>query len=88
MRPRVSWMNQTDDRILALLEESGLLLSPAVIAVNLDYTRNWISKRLRKLLEAGLVKKSQSSYYEITELGEEYLAGEIAADILENAVDD
>jgi predicted transcriptional regulator len=81
-------MNQTDDRILALLEESGLLLSPAVIAVNLDYTRNWISKRLRKLLEAGLVKKSQSSYYEITELGEEYLAGEIAADILENAVDD
>lgn len=81
-------MNQTDDRILALLEESGLLLSPAVIAVNLDYTRNWISKRLRKLLEAGLVEKSQSSYYEITELGEKYLAGEIEADILENAAVD
>lgn len=81
-------MNQTDDRILALLDESGLLLSPAVIAVNLDYTRNWISKRLRKLLEAGLVEKPHSSYYEITELGEKYLAGEIEADLLENAVDD
>ena len=81
-------MNQTDDRILLLLEESGLMLSPAVIAANLDYTRGWVSKRLRKLLEAELVEKSQSSYYEITERGEQYLVGEIDADILENAVDD
>ena len=79
-------MNQTDDRILLLLEESGLMLSPAVIAANLDYTRGWVSKRLRKLLEAGLVEKSQSSYYEITERGEQYLAGEINANILEDAI--
>lgn len=88
MRPRVSWMNQTDDRILLLLEESGLMLSPAVLAANLDYTRGWVSKRLRKLLEAGLVEKSQSSYYEITERGEQYLAGEINANILEDAIED
>ncbi|MGB9951038.1 winged helix-turn-helix domain-containing protein (plasmid) [Haloarcula marismortui] len=81
-------MNQTDDRILLLLEESGLMLSPAVIAANLDYTRGWVSKRLRKLLEAGLVEKSQSSYYEITERGEQYLAGEINANILEDAIED
>jgi predicted transcriptional regulator len=80
-------MNQTDDRILLLLEESGLMLSPAVIAANLDYTRGWVSKRLRKLLEAGLVEKSQSSYYEITERGEQYLAGEIEADVLEDAIE-
>jgi predicted transcriptional regulator len=88
VRPRVSWMNQTDDRILLLLEESGLMLSPAVLAANLDYTRGWVSKRLRKLLEAGLVEKSQSSYYEITERGEQYLAGEINANILEDAIED
>ena len=88
MRPRVSWMNQTDDRILSLLEESGLMLSPAVIAANLDYTRGWVSKRLRKLLEAGLVEKSQSSYYEITERGEKYLVGEIEAGILEDTIKD
>jgi predicted transcriptional regulator len=81
-------MNQTDDRILLLLEESGLMLSPAVLAANLDYTRGWVSKRLRKLLEAGLVEKSQSSYYEITERGEQYLAGEINANILEDAIED
>jgi predicted transcriptional regulator len=79
-------MNQTDDRILSLLEESGLMLSPAVIAVNLDYSRGWVSKRLRKLLEAELVEKSESSYYKITEQGKQYLAGEIEADVLEDAI--
>lgn len=64
------------------------MLSPAVIAVNLDYTRGWVSKRLRKLLEAGLVEKTQSSYYTITERGNQYLAGEIEADVLENAIED
>jgi predicted transcriptional regulator len=81
-------MNQTDDRILSVLDESGLMLSPAVIAVNLDYTRGWVSKRLRKLLEAGLIEKSQSSYYQITERGEQYLAGEVEADVLEDAIED
>lgn len=76
-------MNQTDDRILDLLDESGLLLSPAVIAVNLDYSRNWVSKRLARLLEAGLVEKSESSYYEITDLGQQYLSGQIEAEVLE-----
>ena len=87
MRPRVSWMNQTDDRILDLLDESGLLLSPAVIAVNLDYSRNWVSKRLARLLEAGLVKRSESSYYEITDLGQQYLSGKVEAEVLENDSD-
>lgn len=78
-------MNQTDDRILALLDESDLLLSPAVIAVNLNYTRNWVSKRLARLLDAGLVEKPESSYYQITELGRQYLEGEIDAEVLESA---
>ena len=80
-------MNQTDDRILDLLDESGLMLSPAVIAVNLDYTRNWVSKRLSRLLDAGLVEKSESSYYSITEQGQQYLSGEIDAEVLEHDTD-
>jgi predicted transcriptional regulator len=76
-------MNQTDDRILSLLEESGLLLSPSVIAVNLEYSRNWTSKRLSRLLDAGLVEKNDSSYYRITDLGQQYLAGTIDAEVLE-----
>jgi predicted transcriptional regulator len=76
-------MNQTDDRILMLLDESGLLLTPATIAVNLDYTRNWVSKRLSRLLDAGLVERTDSAHYRITELGQDYIAGEVEADLLE-----
>jgi len=83
MRPRVDWMNQTDDRILELLEESELILSPAVLAKNLDYTRNWVSRRMSRLLEAGLVEQVDGSYYQISELGHAYLAGELDAEDLE-----
>lgn len=84
MRPRVSWMNQTDDYILELLEESDLILSPSIIAVNLDYTRNWISKRLAKLEEANLVEKLDEGQYQISERGRAYLAGDLDASELED----
>jgi len=83
MRPRVEWMNQTDDRILELLDESGLILSPAVIAVNLEYNRSWISRRISKLVDAGLVESINEGYYRITDFGREYLVGDIDADELE-----
>ena len=80
MRPRVEWMNQTDDRILELLAESDLILSPAVTAINLDYSRNWVSRRMGKLEDAGLLEQVKSGYYRITEKGEKYLEGELEAD--------
>ncbi len=76
-------MNQTDDRILDLLGESGLILSPAVMAKNIDYSRNWISRRIGKLVEAGLIDQVDDGYYRISDLGCAYLAGEIDADELE-----
>nr|WP_244257272.1 winged helix-turn-helix domain-containing protein [Halomicrobium sp. IBSBa] len=75
-------MNQTDDRILELLEESDLILTPAVLAKNLDYTRNWVSRRINKLLEAGLVEQIDASYYRISDCGQAYLSGELGADEL------
>ena len=83
MRPRVDWMNQTDDRILELLDESDLILTPAVMARNLDYTRNWVSRRVGKLESAGLVKPIDSGYYRISDRGRAYLAGDLDADELE-----
>lgn len=82
MRPRVDWMNQTDDRILELLDESGLELSPVVLARNLEYSRSWISQRLSKLAEAGLVEVQEGSYYFISEKGRDYLTGDLDADEL------
>lgn len=76
-------MNQTDDRILELLEESGLILSPNIISVNLDYSRSWVSQRLTKLVDAELIRKVNGGHYEITDTGQAYLKGEIDADELE-----
>jgi predicted transcriptional regulator len=76
-------MNQTDDRILELLAESDLILTPAVIGKNLEYTRNWISRRIGKLEDASLVEPVDSGYYRITDRGRAYLSGEIDADELE-----
>nr|WP_276255596.1 winged helix-turn-helix transcriptional regulator [Halovivax sp. TS33] len=85
MRPRVEWMNQTDDRILELLEESGLVLSPAVTAVNLDYSRNWVSRRMSKLEKAGLLERVNGSYYKISDKGQAYLEGVIETSELEDS---
>jgi len=76
-------MNQTDDRILELLEESGLILSPAVMAKNLDYSRSWVSERTGRLVQAGLVEQVDDGYYRVSDRGRAYLAGELDAEELE-----
>ena len=76
-------MNQTDDRILELLEDSSLTLSPAVIAENTDYARSWVSTRLGKLKEADLVSQVKPGYYRISDAGSAYLVGDLNASELE-----
>ena len=68
----------TDDRILEALE-SGLRLTPAVIGENIDRSRQHVTRRLSALTERGFVEKPKRGYYEITNLGREYLAGELDA---------
>lgn len=77
-------MTQGDDRILETLESSGLILSPAVIAKNTDYTRNYVNKRMRKLREEGLVERVEDGYYRISDRGRAYLRGELDADDFED----
>jgi len=76
-------MTQGDDRILETLESSGIVLSPAVIAYNTEYTRNYVNKRIRKLRDASLVERVDEGYYAITDRGRAYLSGDLDADDLE-----
>lgn len=76
-------MTQGDDRILETLAESNLILSPAVIAINTDYTRNYINKRMGTLRENDLVERIDGGYYRISDKGRAYLAGNLGADDLE-----
>ena len=79
MRPRVEWMTQADERVLEFLREKNIVASPSVIAVNIDYTGEYISRRCRKLTDAGLLQRVDASNYRLTELGEQFLKGEIDA---------
>jgi DNA-binding IclR family transcriptional regulator len=72
-----------DDRILEALESSGMILSPAVIALNIDKSRGEVNRRLSTLVEYGLVTRVKRGYYEITANGKQYLAGDLDASELD-----
>lgn len=83
MRPRIDWMTRSDDRILEFLDDKGIVASASVIAVNIEYNPNYISRRCRRLAEVGLIQRIDSSNYRLTDFGERYLAGEVDSDELE-----
>ncbi|MXV62810.1 MarR family transcriptional regulator [Natronorubrum sp. JWXQ-INN-674] len=76
-------MTQADDRILETLTDSGLTLSPRVLSVNTDYSRHYLSTRLGKLADAGLVDRVDEGLYRITDHGHAYLEGDLLASDLE-----
>jgi len=83
MRHPGDWMQTpTDERILEVLA-TGLELGPTAIARNIDRHRTGVNRRLSTLTEYGLVNRVDEGCYEITELGERYLAGQLDADTLE-----
>lgn len=77
----------TDDYILEVLD-SGLGLTPAVIAWNIDKGRTTVQKRLTPLASAGLIERvDEKGYYKLTDDGRAYLEGDLDADDLEPAED-
>ena len=76
-------MTQADDRILETLAESELILSPRILSANTDYSRHYLSTRLGKLRDAGLVDRVDEGLYRITDRGVAYLEGELDAEELE-----
>jgi predicted transcriptional regulator len=70
-------MTGLDDRILEMLDSSGLVLSPSIIAYNLDRSREGVAKRIRKLERHGLIHRETRGKYRITEEGTAYLNGEL-----------
>ena len=83
MRRPAEWMQMpTDDRILECLD-TGLRLTPAVIGENIDRSREQVSRRLKELTEQGLTIRPKRGYYEITDSGRAYLAGDLDPDEIE-----
>lgn len=83
MRPRVDWMTQADERVLEFLHEKDIVASPTVIAANIDYTAEYISRRCRELADAGLLQRVDPTNYRITDFGKRFLAGDVDVDELD-----
>lgn len=83
MRPRVEWMTQADERVLEFLEEKDIVAFPSVIAANIGYTGEYISRRCRKLTDAGLMQRVDASNYRITDFSRKFLAGDVEPEDLE-----
>ncbi|WP_331233955.1 helix-turn-helix transcriptional regulator [Natronorarus salvus] len=64
------WMRPLDDAILEVLSRSGLVLTPAVIAFNLGYSREEVNRRIRKLEERGFVERIERGKYRLATRGE------------------
>jgi DNA-binding transcriptional ArsR family regulator len=90
MRPELaSWMTPVDRAILERLYNEGndeLVLSPGLIAANIDYERPTIREHLMTLRERGLVAyyDEDRAIYQLTETGRGWVAGEIPTSDLES----
>jgi hypothetical protein len=97
MRPRVPWMNETDDAILEFFEELEgctefrITLPPTAVWYNLvevssllDKAPNTVSRRMGRLDDIGLLElvDEDRAYYRFTDKGQEYLDGNLDADDL------
>lgn len=80
-----------DDAILELLDETDMVLTPKVMAFEIDYDYTYLRQRLGVLKEHGLIDHptqtpsgvSRSGVYRITPLGRQFLDGEATAEELE-----
>lgn len=72
-RQPAEWMMPIDHTILDLLYSSELVLTPAVIAYNIDYSRAEVNRRLTLLETEGLVERVERGKYKISNQGMRYI---------------
>ena len=74
-RHPAEWMVPMDDEILTLFHTTDLVLTPAIIAYNIDRSREEVNRRLSELEDCGLVDRVERGKYRITDVGIRYLGG-------------
>jgi len=62
------WLTEMDKEILRILS-TNLILTPSIIAENIDRSREGVSNRLNALQAGGLVNKVDRGKYSLSEKG-------------------
>jgi predicted transcriptional regulator len=81
MVDRISWFSPVDYEILLFYDSHDIGLTAKSLAYNIDYNRRYVNERMRVLEEAGLFENTDG-IYELTDLGREFLAGDLDEDDL------
>jgi len=80
-------MTPIDRDILELLENGGseLILSPAVMSANLDWSHDSVRSHMKTLREQGLVEyyEKERGLYQLSDRGRAWLAGDLPTEELE-----
>lgn len=76
-------MSPVDYEIMLFFQEHPIQVSPKVLAANIEYDRQYLSKRCGRLVEAGLLESVDTGLYQLSESGEAYLDGELDGSELE-----
>lgn len=84
MRFDADWMSRADDRILEHLAEEGPD-TPKKMSESgrVRFSRQHINARCKKLVDYGLLLHLGNGVYDITREGEQYLAGELDVQTLD-----
>lgn len=82
LRQPADWMLPIDDAILSLFHSTDLILTPAIIAYNIEYSRDEVNRRLVELETRGYVEKVERGKYRITGLGKRYMEGSLPQGVL------
>lgn len=77
MRHPEEWMRPIDESVLELFHSSDLVLTPAIIAYNIEYSSKEVNRRLSELEEHNFVERVERGKYRLTNLGEAYLEGRL-----------
>lgn len=77
-REPADWMLPIDDAILGVFHSTDLVLTPSIIAYNIDYSRDEVNRRLVELEKRGFVNRVERGKYRITKLGQQYFDGPVS----------
>lgn len=83
MVDRVSWFSTIDFHIFGFFEDHDIQVPPKVLGENIGYHPAYVGRRLRTFRDIGLLDQNDNQYYELSDLGREFLAGDLAREEVE-----
>jgi Mn-dependent DtxR family transcriptional regulator len=77
------WLTDLDRDICSVLDSTEIM-TPALIAKNIDGNRSSVSRRLSTLEAGGLVEKVERGHYKLTEEGFDKLARTVPSEVIDD----